>query len=188
MKLDMEGALRDCVRGLGAAAVVGRLSNLYGPGQDLNKPQGVVSRLCLTHLTGEPFPVYVSLDTRRDYLYVADAAAMVAAGLAEVRDRVRSSGDRVLLKVVASGRSTTLAAMVGESNRVFHRRAPLRVVSTSAPGQVRDLRLRSVVWPELQRHVRTPLPAGLQRTADDVAHRVFKGEAAARLAEGGVRR
>jgi UDP-glucose 4-epimerase len=188
VKLAMEEALRACVVETGAAGLVGRLANLYGPGQDLSKPQGLVSRLCLTHLTGEPLPVYVSLDTRRDYLYVQDCAAMVVAGLAGLRERVAGAGDRTLVKVMATGQSTTLAAMVGESNRVFHRRARLSVVSTSARGQVRDLRLRSVVWPELQRHARTPLPAGFQRTADDVARKVFAGAIVRNAHNEGVQR
>ncbi len=60
--------------------LVGRLSNLYGPGQDLAKPQGLISQLCRAQLTRRPLSIYVSLDTRRDYLFVDDAAAMVVAG------------------------------------------------------------------------------------------------------------
>ena len=61
----------------GSALLVGRLSNLYGPGQDITKPQGLISQLCRAQLTRQPLSVYVSLDTMRDYLFVDDAAAMV---------------------------------------------------------------------------------------------------------------
>ena len=43
----------------GARVVIGRIANLYGPGQDLSKPQGLVSQLCLTHLTGQALSIYV---------------------------------------------------------------------------------------------------------------------------------
>lgn len=175
IKLQMEDALRDLVTDTGTVALVGRIANLYGPGQDLSKPQGLVTRLCLTHLTGDPLPVYVSLDTMRDYLYVEDCAAMIAAGLADLRGRAAATGDRTVVKVMATGQSTTLAAMIGESNRVFHRRARMSVISATVSGQVRDLRLRSVQWPELQRHNRTTLPAGFRRTAEDVARTVVSG-------------
>ena len=74
-------AARHRVRGRAPARplLVGRISNLYGPGQNLAKPQGLVSQLCRAQLTRQPLSVYVSLDTMRDYLYVDDAAAMVVA-------------------------------------------------------------------------------------------------------------
>jgi uncharacterized SAM-binding protein YcdF (DUF218 family) len=68
VKLGMEEALRAAAAEIGAAALVGRISNLYGPGQDLSKPQGLISRVCIAHLTRAPLPVMVSLDTMRDYL------------------------------------------------------------------------------------------------------------------------
>ena len=42
--------------------------------------------LCRAQLTRQPISVYVSLDTRRDYLFVDDAAAMVVAATGEVTD------------------------------------------------------------------------------------------------------
>lgn len=188
VKLQMEQALREWVNATGGSALIGRIANIYGPGQDLSKPQGLVTRLCLTHLVGDPVPVYVSLDTMRDYIYVEDCAAMIASGLAGLRDRLASMDDRVLVKVMASGQSTTLATMIGESNRVFHRRARMSVISAPTTGQVRDLRLRSVEWPELQRHNRTTLPAGFRRTAEDVARAVVAGGVVAPGRPGGTKR
>jgi UDP-glucose 4-epimerase len=46
------------------------------------------------------------------------------------------------------------------------------VSTRRSPGQqVRDLRLRSVIWPDVDAMARTPLAAGLRATADDVAAR-----------------
>ena len=125
------------------ALLVGRLANLYGPGQDLDKPQGLVSQLCRAQLTRQPLTVYVPLDTMRDYLFVDDAAAMAVAGLGAVTP----SGRRAL-KVLASERSTTVGAVLGDLHRVTRRRPPVVLgVSPRSRRQVRDLRLRSVAWP-----------------------------------------
>jgi UDP-glucose 4-epimerase len=144
----------------GTALLVGRLSTLYGPGQDLSKPQGLVSALCRAQLTRQPMNVYVSLDTRRDFLFVDDAAAMVVAATEQVTDH----GVRAL-KVLASERSTTLGAVLGDLHRITRRRPPI-VLGTSARAgfQVRDLRLRSVAWPRTSALARTPLQAGIAAT------------------------
>ncbi len=80
-KLAAEGLVEDFARRTGTATVVGRIANLYGPGQDMSKPQGLISQLCLNQLRRRPISIYVSLDTARDYLYVDDCAAMVLATL-----------------------------------------------------------------------------------------------------------
>lgn len=159
-KLRSEEIATDFAVRTGAALLVGRLSNLYGPGQDITKPQGLISQLCRAQLTRQPLSVYVSLDTMRDYLFVDDAAAMVVAGL----DLVTSRGARAL-KVLASERSTTIGAVLGDLHRITRRRPPV-VLGTSANArfQVHDLRLRSVAWPHTAPLARTPMIAGIAAT------------------------
>ena len=142
------------------ALLVGRLANLYGPGQDLDKPQGLISQLCQAQLTRQPLNVYVPLDTMRDYLFVDDAAAMTVAGLGAVTD----SGRRAL-KVLASERSTTVGAVLGDLHRVTRRRPPVVLgVSPSSRYQVHDMRLRSVAWPRTPAYARTPMVSGIAAT------------------------
>ena len=142
------------------ALLVGRLANLYGPGQNLDKPQGLVSQLCLAQLTRQPLSVYVPLDTMRDYLFVDDAAAMAVAGLGAVTP----SGRRAL-KVLASERSTTVGAVLGDLHRVTRRRPPVVLgVSPRSRYQVRDIRLRSVAWPRTRALARTPMVSGIAAT------------------------
>src|SRR4051794_15941105 len=62
----------------GVLTVVGRIANLYGPGQRLDKPQGLISQLCRAHLRRQPVSIYVPLDTIRDYLFAPDCARMIA--------------------------------------------------------------------------------------------------------------
>jgi len=148
----------------GTALLVGRLANLYGPGQDLTKPQGLISQLCRAQLSRQPLSVYVSLDTMRDYLFVDDAAAMVVSGL----DAVTSRGRRAL-KVLASEQSTTIGSLLGDLHRITRRRPPVVLGrSKHALLQPRDLRLRSVAWPRTSSLARTPMVAGIAATLDSM--------------------
>jgi len=178
-KLAMEADLRGYAESTRTPSLIGRIANLYGPGQNLAKAQGLVSHLCRTHLTGQPLLLYVPLDTMRDYIYVEDAATAIIAGLDGLRTKVAVEGqDYVVTKILASGHSTTIAGLLGESTRLFRRRP--RVVlgaSPAAAGQVHDLRLRSTRWPELDRLARTALPIGLAATAADIARRLREGSA-----------
>lgn len=170
-KLAMERALTDVVARTGLRAVLGRLANVYGPGQTLGKPQGLLSQLCLSSATTRPLPVFVSLDTIRDYVFVVDVAAMVLRCVALARDTAPGT---TAVKVLASGRPVTVGHLVGEARRVFHR--PLRTVTVpGGRGQVLDLRLRSVRWPEVDALAVTTLTAGLAATAADVRARVVSG-------------
>jgi len=142
------------------ALLVGRLANLFGPGQNLDKPQGLISQLCRALLTRQPLSVSVPLDTMRDYLFVDDAAAMTVAGLGSVTD----SGRRAL-KVLASERSTTVGAVLGDLHRLTRRRPPVVLgVSPVSRYQVRDVRLRSVAWPRTSAFARTPMVSGIAAT------------------------
>lgn len=171
-KLAMEGVARRWQQRTGAPVVVGRLSNLYGPGQDYRKPQGLVSQLCRAHLLRRPVSVFVPMDTLRDYLYVADAAALVADCL----DRARAEGG-LTVKVLAAQRAVSVAGVVGALRSVV-RRAPQVELGSSpfARFHVRDLRLRSVVWPDLDRRPQTPLPVGVRRTLDDLERHLRAGQ------------
>lgn len=164
-KLDIEAAMTS-LTDRGSRVAVGRFANLYGPGQDLAKPQGLVSQLCRSRITGEPLTVYVPADTMRDYIYVDDAAAVAAAML----DRVGTlAAGASVVKIVGSGRATTISGLVGATTRALRRRPPVVYASRPGTGQVRDLRLRSVVWTDLDALVATPLVVGLRAAAEDVA-------------------
>jgi UDP-glucose 4-epimerase len=181
-KLTKEAELAAVARATGMPAFIGRIANLYGPGQNIDKPQGLVSHLCRAHFTGQPLSIYVPLDTLRDYLMVSDCADMVAAGLAGVRDHVRAAGaDPVIVKILASGRGTSVGALIAETARVLRKRPRIELVSTpSSALQARDLRLKSVRWPELDRYARTTLPAGIAATAEDIEYRLRLAGRAAR--------
>ncbi len=171
VKLAMERHLAGLVEDTALRAVVGRLANVYGPGQRLGKPQGLLSQLCLADATGSPLPVFVSMDTVRDYVHAADVGAMVHRSVELAR---REPPGSLTVKVLASGAPVTVGHLVGEARRVFHR--PLRTIPVAGGrGQVLDLRMRSTRWPEVDALATTTLAAGLADTAADVRARVASG-------------
>lgn len=158
--------------GSGTRVLIGRIANLYGPGQNLSKPQGLVSQLCLSHLTRQPMTIYASMDSLRDYVFAADAASTAVSGLERIS---RAEPGAVATKILASGVSRSVGSVIGESTRAFRRR-PHLVVRRSA-SQIMDLRLRSTVWPDLDAQVDAlPFGAGLQRTAEDIGRQLRTGQ------------
>jgi UDP-glucose 4-epimerase len=175
-KLASERLAADFSQASGLPVVVARIANLYGPGQDISKPQGLISQLCRSHLTRQPLSIYVSLDTARDYLYVDDAARMVIAGL----ERGRADGGWHI-KIMATQRPTSVAAILAELRRVTKRRPQVVLgASPNARYQVRDLRFRSVVWPEIDVCVRTTLAAGVSATLESLGQELRHGQLARR--------
>lgn len=151
----------------GARVVLGRISNLYGPGQNLSKPQGLISQLCLAHHLVRPIGIYVSLDTLRDYIFVDDCADLVLDTVA--RAASLPPGCPPVVKILASGHSVTIAELIG-TLRALHKRKPQAILAASPLGrsQARDLRFRSVVWPDLDERTLTPLPVGIAATSEDI--------------------
>jgi len=151
-KLLQEGLVTRLAAVCGVDVLIGRFSNLYGPGQNLAKPQGLVAHVGRAALSREPVSIWVPLDTIRDYLFAADAGRMVVAAI-ERREDARRRGERAAAttKIFASEVETTVASVLGTWRQALRR--PLRVaLGFSATGslQPRILSFRSRVWPDLR--------------------------------------
>jgi len=157
-KLAMEGLLRDAATKSGWRAVIARITNIYGPGQQLGKGQGLISTLINGSITGRPVSIYVPLDTLRDYIYEDDAGALVEAAMR--RAHTLDRGETVV-KVVGSGRAVSIGALLSELERLRRRRGAIVLGQGDATGQALDLRARTTVWTDLDHVVRTTLPEGL---------------------------
>lgn len=169
LKLELESAFAATSEALGVPAVIGRIANLYGPGQDLSKPQGLLSHLALARFAARIASLYVPLDTIRDYLHADDAARIIleALDLAETG---------ATTKIVASGQPATISELLATSRRVTHGRLPVVLGSSPlAARQAVDLRLRSTVWPELERLPRRGLSEGIADVAAGVLRAVQAG-------------
>lgn len=183
-KLRAEATVSDWSRQTGTPVAIGRIANLYGPGQNLSKAQGLISTLCAAHLDRRPAMIWVSLDTLRDYLFAPDCAALVL----DLMDRLRAAASRpahgpttapIVTKVIATQRAITIGAVIAELRRIFRRRPTIVLgASPTSSLQSRDLSLVSHVWPELDRRTLTTFPAGVAATLADLQRRQQRGEAA----------
>lgn len=178
-----------------ASAVVGRIANLYGPGQRLDKMQGLISHLALAQLRPTPASIFVPLDTLRDYIYVDDCAELVldtvATAFAKATDGIdqdvsASGGTVSVIKVMGTGHAASIAELLGHFARLSHGHPHVMVGSSPLSAlQARDLRLRSRVWPELDRRMLTPLPVGIKATIDDMLAIVQQSSLPGRDDDGG---
>ncbi len=169
-KLTAEAMLTTWVQEHGGSAFVARIANLYGPGQDLTKQQGLVSQLCWAHLEGRPATIWVSLDTLRDYLYAPDCASLLLdAADRLVEPSTRGTEGRTVTKVLASQRPLTIGAVIGELRRIFRSRPSVVLgASPTSRAQARDLSMVSRVWADLDDRTLTTFPAGVAATLADL--------------------
>jgi UDP-glucose 4-epimerase len=142
------------------STLVGRLSNLYGPDQNLSKPQGLIAYLsrCLLHQV--PAHVFAPLDTLRDYLYAPDAADQIHRAVERLR---RLPPPARVTKILASGQTVSIGAILAIFLRIAKRRP--RIVCSASPLsalQPGRLPLKSTVWTDLPLAPSTPLPSGIQ--------------------------
>lgn len=168
LKFAQEGVVRTLgSRGIDATIV--RVSNLYGPGQNLNKLQGIVSSLCWSAITKREVNIFVPLDTLRDYIYVDDAAARI---LHWAQSREKAHADDPIIKVVASGRPISLGQVINTVEDVLHMRIPVSFgVHTAAAYQARDVRLIPDTDAAIDSLPLTPFPAGVRRVFEDLLSR-----------------
>lgn len=105
-----------------------RVSTVYGPGQDLTKSQGLITKLCASTITGSPVTLSVGYDTQRDFIHVDDVGRSLAA-LAGGTVTVASGPI-----FVASGTPVSIGAIVGALRRLRPFRQPvLRLTPPHTP-------------------------------------------------------
>ena len=153
----------------GISTTIARIANLYGPGQDLTKLQGVVSRLCLSATSRAVINIFVPLDTLRDYIYVDDAAQRLLywSGIHHTRDH-----ENPTVRVIASGQPMSLGHVINTVQDVLHTRIPVSFGSNSAAqAQAPDIRLHPDEDETIAAMPLTPFPAGVRRVFEDLLER-----------------
>jgi UDP-glucose 4-epimerase len=149
--------------------VIARIANLYGPGQDLSKLQGLISRLALTSVTKQPLTMFVPLDTLRDYITADDAAARLLHWISK-------SNGSVETRVIASGQATSLGYLINLMKDITRVATPIASgVHASAAYQSGDLRLVPDTDDDIGKMPLTPLPAGLKLVYQDILRRTQQG-------------
>jgi UDP-glucose 4-epimerase len=172
-KLRMEESVRSHSSQMGLRSFIARITNLYGPGQDLSKGQGLISVIAKTYFTGVPASIFVPLDTIRDYVYVGDCAKVVVQGMRKL-DSV-APGETVT-KIVGSANPVSIGALIGEFSRLRRSRPLIVLGAGNSSGQAPDLRVKSEVWPELDALVSTTLPAGIAATFQSMSQTAMTAE------------
>lgn len=156
-KLRMEDALRGWATAFpNVSCLIGRISTMYGPGQDLQKGQGVISHLSRCLIYRRPADIYVPLDTRRDYLFVDDCAHQIAASIG----RLLAERPGTVTKIFASEELISLARITGVFFRMAKHR-PLIICRQPRGTQPVSLKFRSQVWRNLEGLRRTDLATGI---------------------------
>lgn len=154
MKVACEYAVTAIARGSATRTVNLRVSNAYGPGQNLSRPQGIIGIAWRNHLKGTPTTLYAAEATARDFIYVDDVGDLCI-------DIARSDFFGALN--CGSGLAVTLAEVLGAMSEVAgaellveHQRAR----EFDVPRSVLDIELaRSLGWGP-----RVSLREGLERT------------------------
>ena len=150
--------------------LVCRVSNAYGPGQDLTKLQGLISRLALATYTREPLHLFVPTSTVRDYIFTSDIADHVHRWIDFTLDEQQRTSRIV---VVASGQGTSIAHLVKTASDVSHHRIPIAMgIHPSSRDQPLDSRFIPTPVPGDQAMSVTSLPVGVKAVFDDISHRL----------------
>lgn len=159
-KLRMEQLVRELSADAGPRSLIARITNLYGTGQDPGKRQGLLSVVIGSYVTGRPTSIYVTADTLRDYISTQDCADVSLAAM----DRLAATepGSSVT-KIISGLQPLSVGAILGAVARQRRTPAPIVFGQGDATGQAQDLRVRSVVWPDLDALVRTPLAVGIDQ-------------------------
>jgi len=151
---------------------IGRISNLYGPGQNLDKLQGLISRLAMAGITRQPINIFVPLGTIRDYIYADDAAKTILQLTQDPWQHDRPQHNQVRdprTEIIATGRGTTIGQLIRMMSEVTKRRVPVALGShPSSAAQAEDLR----VVPTAEPPSITTLPEGVRAVHDDLLTRL----------------
>lgn len=164
-KLAMEGLLLAWAAGHPSITpLVGRISNLYGVGQNASKPQGLISHMSRSIILNSTLNIYMSLDTMRDYLHARDCAGAVADLVDHLVRTAGSCGATPgAIKILASERTASIAQILGIfASLTRYRPRYLCHSSPSATLQPRCLRFRSDVLRDVTTARLINLPFGIK--------------------------
>jgi len=119
--------------------VIGRIANLYGPQQNRQKKQGLITTLIQNALLKRVTEIYVPLNTIRNYIFVKDAANRIISA-------VLGSKNPSEIRVICSQNNTSLSDLLNLTNKIVGRKMNV-ATSLKMESQLQpiDLRLKSVI-------------------------------------------
>jgi UDP-glucose 4-epimerase len=164
-KLALEGLLSGWAASHPAVApFIGRMSNLYGVGQNPSKPQGLISHMSRSIVLQKPLNIYMPLDTLRDYIYAEDCALAVTRCVEHLLQTPKAGGPaHGETKIIASERTASIAQILGIfASLTRYRPRYLCHSNPSANLQPRCLQFRSHVLRDAVNARRTDLFTGIK--------------------------
>jgi UDP-glucose 4-epimerase len=171
MKLEMEHSLTDFASRNSCNALIGRISNLYGPDQNFNKPQGFVGHLLNATAHRNPFRFSVPASTVRDFVFTDDVAALVSVWM-----RTSAETPGIHTKILGSFQSTTLAQVTRIAAHVTRLKPQVLFAPVFDGAQPSMVRLHSNRLTNLDRQVQsTSIDVGIWLTWQSVLTRTSRG-------------
>lgn len=156
-KLSSERLLTDWCESRDVQLTIGRIASLYGPSQNLAKPQGLLSKVVQSALMREPLSLFVPLGTTRNYIAADDAAKLLL-----VQSDTKRPGTSVFN--ICSAVNVSVAEVLRTAESLVRRRIPVR---QSVPSRyeltAHDLRVTSVWRSTIEAYSRTSLRVGLHK-------------------------
>lgn len=151
-KLRQEQVLRAAADDSGCRVLACRMTNLYGLAGGHLTPRGLVSTAVRCTRLRQPMTVFVSSDTRRDYLFNRDAAALAL-------EAAQQAPAGFSVDLLRDGRTRTVAEVLALVGDVAGRRVPATYAERPATRlQPRVLRFAR---PQPSRVRRIPMETGL---------------------------
>lgn len=117
VKLEQEALLRRLCDHTGCRVVACRISNLYGLADGWLRARGLVGTAVRATRLRQPMTVFVREDTRRDYVFSRDAAALCLHA-------VRTAPPGFSVELVCDGSTRTITDVLQLVGRVAGRRVP----------------------------------------------------------------
>lgn len=120
-KLQQEIDLIKLSSSAGFKTLIARVSNTYGPRQDLTKKQGLISHLVQAALRNQPITIYVPMETKRDYIFADDVGAKISQFISICEGKA----SKTEVKIIASGVSSSISELVSEIDRLTGMSTPI---------------------------------------------------------------
>ncbi len=161
-KLEQETVISQFAQHTKTRCAIGRLVSVYGPNQNLQKPQGFISQLCLNAVKNTTTDVYVSLGTTRNYLFADDAANMIVQYVNYVDNVAIVNDSYCQIKLLCSHESVSISTVCKTLGNVTKKKALIKAhLSSNSPKYPQHFTVRSVTAPDLGQYCQTTLISGI---------------------------
>lgn len=176
-KLDQENIVAQFAQRTKIRSINGRVVSIYGPNQNLQKPQGLISRLCLDTLRHESTDIFVPLGTTRNYLFVTDAAEMIARYIEFVHHQDDGKIENCTTKIFCGSQSYSISSIIQTVNTVSKRKTLIRSrIDPKSLQYPEHFNIQSVVHPDLSRFCSTTLVSGISAVYHGIQGRLQVGK------------